>query len=269
MLEWCLRHDFGEGIVEARKYKEREFFNKSFAENRRKSVSRFYSIVHSSRDLYRKSVIAGCEGKRVLECGCGPGSSTFLLAKNGAQIVVGIDISEVALKQAKARAIQEEVTRKTTFLLVDAEEMAFPGESFDTVCGSGILHHLDVDKTFKELARVLKPNGEGIFIEPLGMNPAINLFRALTPGLRTQDERPLLMKDVELAKRHFKKVEAEFFHLFIILAGLFYGTRIFPILAKVFDGVDRLIFSLLPIMKFFAWMVVIRVSEPKRNSFDG
>ncbi len=252
--------------MESRKHKEREFFDKSFDGHKRESVSKFYSVAQSSREPYRRFLIAECEGKKVLEYGCGPGSSTFFLAKNGAQ-VIGIDISKVAIEQAETKAIEEGVMDKTAFLLMDAEEMGFPEESFDIVCGSGILHHLDIGKAFKELGRVLKFNGKGIFIEPLGINPAINLFRAMTPSLRTQDEHPLLMKDLELAKRYFKKVETEFFHLFIILAVLFHNTRIFPRLMRVLDKVDALIFKLLPVMKPLAWMVVIRVLKPKKDIF--
>lgn len=252
--------------MESRKYKEQEFFNKSFGGYKRKSVSKFYSVAQSSRESYRRFLIAECEGKKVLEYGCGPGSSVVFLAKNGAQ-VIGIDISEVAIEQAKTKAIEEGVINKTAFLLMDAEKMSFPEKSFDIVCGSGILHHLDIDKAFKELGRMLKSNGKGIFIEPLGINPAINLFRAMTPSLRTQDEHPLLMKDIKLAKRYFKKVEIEFFHLFITLAVLFRNIRIFSRVVRVLDKVDALIFKLLPAMKPLAWMVVIRVSKPKKDSF--
>jgi len=44
--------------------------------------------------------------------------------------------------------------------------------------------------------------GSAIFIDPLGHNPAINMFRRSTPDLRTEDEHPLLLEDFRLAGRY-------------------------------------------------------------------
>lgn len=38
------------------------------------------------------------------------------------------------------------------------------------------------------------------FSEPLGHNPIINWYRNRTPEMRTEDEHPLLIKDIEFAK---------------------------------------------------------------------
>src|SRR3546814_1101008 len=78
---------------------------------------------------------------------------------------------------------------------MNAEAMTFPDDSFDLVFGSGIIHHLDIDRAFGEIARVLRPGGRAVFIEPLGLNPAIELYRRFTPSARTPDEHPLLRRD--------------------------------------------------------------------------
>jgi hypothetical protein len=59
----------------------------------------------------------------------------------------------------------------------------------------------------------LKTGGEGLFLEPLGHTPLINLYRRFTPRFRTPDEHPLVISDFELARRYFGSVDAEFFHL--------------------------------------------------------
>ena len=41
----------------------------------------------------------------------------------------------------------------------------------------------------------LPSKGNLIFIEPLGTNPIINLYRKLTPKSRSKDEHPLINKD--------------------------------------------------------------------------
>src|SRR3546814_16824046 len=73
---------------------------------------------------------------------------------------------------------------------MNAEAMTFPDDSFDLVFGSGIIHHLDIDRAFGEIARVLRPGGRAVFIEPLGLNPAIELYLRFTPSARTPDEPP-------------------------------------------------------------------------------
>ncbi len=86
---------------------------------------------------------------------------------------------------------------------MDAENLKFNDHTFDLVYGSGILHHLSIEKAIVEIKRVLKKDGRAIFYEPLGHNIFINIFRLLTPSLRSEDEHPLLIKDLELIKRTF------------------------------------------------------------------
>jgi hypothetical protein len=48
----------------------------------------------------------------------------------------------------------------------------------------------DLSLACSEIARVLRPGGPAIFVEPLGHNPLINAYRKRTPALRTVDEHP-------------------------------------------------------------------------------
>ena len=50
-------------------------------------------------------------------------------------------------------------------------------------------------------------------MEPLAHNPFINLFRKMTPSLRTDDEHPLRMRDLKLFEEYFSKVDVQYFHL--------------------------------------------------------
>src|SRR5262249_62341576 len=46
----------------------------------------------------------------------------------------------------------------------EAERLPFPDESFDLVFGHAVLHHLpDLDASFEEFARVLRPGGTVVF----------------------------------------------------------------------------------------------------------
>ena len=71
-----------------------------------------------------------------------------------------------------------------------AERLSYSDSVFDLAVGFAIIHHLDLKPALAELHRVLKPGGVAFFAEPLGTNPAIQLYRRLTPQFRTEDERP-------------------------------------------------------------------------------
>jgi hypothetical protein len=132
------------------------------------------------------------------------------------------------------------------------------------VCGTGILHHLALDRAYSEIARVLNDGGAGIFIEALGHNPLINLYRRLTPHLRTEDEHPLRIADLALAKQYFPKMETRFYYLSSLLAVPFRKWPFFPALLAGFDAFDGLLFRLFPFLRRYAWMAVIIVyGSPK------
>jgi len=250
-------------MKEARKKNEKQFFDQTFECEARKPVSKFYSIVNNSREFYEKFLLSHSSYKKVLEYGCGTGSHAFFLAKHSAE-VVGIDISEVAIKMAEARA-KEEGLKNITFLVNDAEAMQFEESTFDIVCGTGILHHLHIDKALKEITKVLKPDGRAIFLEPMGHNPLINLFRKLTPQFRTKDEHPLKNKDLELIKEFFHKTDYSFFNLFTLLAVPFHTTRVFSSLHKMLDNLDKKLFDWVPLVKLLAWQVMIILEKPNKS----
>lgn len=235
--------------------KEKEFHNRTFSTHSRKSLGKFYSIAQISNQFYLDRLFFESQDKTLLELGCGPGSRSFQLAENSHR-VTGIDISNVAINQAKEKATNEKV-ENVDFKIMNAESMDFSDNSFDIVCGISILHHLDLKKAYSEISRVLKPEGRAIFIEPLGHNPIINTFRKLTPKLRTEDEHPLMKKDIKPANNYFKEVELHYFHLFTILAVPFQKFSWFAKWLGVLAKIDRALFKLIPLTGRYAWIVII------------
>jgi ubiquinone/menaquinone biosynthesis C-methylase UbiE len=251
--------------MDARIRREKDFHNKSFKERSRSVLSKYYSTTKSSQSNYEQFLQLLCKGKTVLEYGCGPGSHAFFLARNGA-IVTGIDISEVAINQAIERATQENL--KIDFRVMNAEELGFDRDSFDIICGTAILHHLQLERAFSELVRVMRPNGEAIFLEPLGHNPLINLYRRYTPHLRTPDEHPLLMPDLELTCRYFGRVDTRFFHLISIIATPFHKLRSFRALLGLLDSMDSVLFKISPSLRRYAWIVILHLAHPLKSELE-
>jgi SAM-dependent methyltransferase len=138
------------------------------------------------------------EGLHILDIGCGHGIQSLQLTAAGAR-VHGIDISDAYVGSAKAQAALAGISSEScSFEVMDAHRLAFADATLDRVVGRGILHHLDLHTVLAEIHRVLKPGGRALFLEPLGSNPLLKLFRLLTPGARTADERPLLSSDLRL-----------------------------------------------------------------------
>jgi ubiquinone/menaquinone biosynthesis C-methylase UbiE len=243
---------------------EKAFFDDAYDTKARKKVWHIYSITHNRLRSYEHHLFENVKGKRVLEYGCGIGSYSFALAARGAN-VVGIDISEVAIRTAAARAKGEGLS-SAEYYVMDAEKMTFPDASFDLVCGIGILHHLDLDTAFAELARVMKPGAKAIFMEPLGHNPAINAFRMLTPKLRTADEHPLIRRDFRTINRHFSSVSNEFHHLCSFGAMPFIKTKAFFPMVRGLDQLDRALFKVVPPVGWLAWYSIIVMSEPRLHN---
>lgn len=248
--------------MEERKVREKRLQDERFSVNggSRGTVDRAYWITGESHSLFRRRVIHDAPGKRILELGCGAGANVRTLCEEGAY-VTGIDLSETAIALAR-NSTPREILGEASFAVMDAERMEFPDRCFDIVIGGAILHHLDLHQAYREISRVLAPGGYALFIEPLGYNPFINLYRRLTPRLRTPDEHPLLMRDIDLAKRYFRRIEIQYFYLTTLLALPVAATPIGRRLIPLLNSVDRLLFRVLPVLRRFAWIVLIRFSQP-------
>jgi len=225
---------------------------------------RFYSVVKRSEDFIQNFLKKNCKDKRVLDCGCGEGRVSIFLAENGAE-AFGIDISPETIKVAQKKAAERNLT-KISFLVQDVENLKFPDNYFDIIVCAGILHHLDIKKVYPGLSRVLKPEGKVICNEPLIHNPIFQLYRRMTPHLRTawEAEHILSKKDIKLAENYFSKVEKRFFHLFSLAAVPFFGRpAIFKIVLGVLSSIDYLVLKI-PFVRWWAWQIVFILSEPKK-----
>jgi 2-polyprenyl-3-methyl-5-hydroxy-6-metoxy-1,4-benzoquinol methylase len=107
-------------------------------------------------------------GMTVLELGCGTGYLTQELARSGAE-VVAIDISPELLEIAKANCSAPNVR----YQIENAYAMSYDDAMFDSVVGSSVLHHLEIEDALRGVYRVLKPGGTIYFTEPNMLNPQI------------------------------------------------------------------------------------------------
>jgi len=172
------------------------------------SNMKFYSITRSSvtyRDGLLFDDIRGCTALDY--CG-GNGEVGVEMAARGAAAVHGIDISQVAVDNARRRAARQGVAGQCRFEVMDAEKTAFADDTFDVVHEYGSLHHLDLHSAFRELARIVKPQGCVICTEALRHNPLIHRYRRRTPQLRTAWEVEHILGSPEIysGRRRFDEL---------------------------------------------------------------
>lgn len=148
------------------------------------------------------------EGDTVLELGCGTGYFTREMLQTNAKIVA-IDISPDLLDVAKSTIQSENIS----FLEENAYQMTFAENTFDSVVGSSVLHHLEIEKAISEIYRVLKPDGIIAFTEPNMANPQIALQKNI-PWLKRKlgdspDETAFFRRQVikMLQRNGFRNIE--------------------------------------------------------------
>jgi len=165
--------------------------------------------------LFDSTVAEAARSSFVLEYGCFNGWSIPALTTCAPRRILGIDISENAIAEAKLNH-----GSVADFGVMDCHRLALADESLDVVVGRAILHHLDFDAAIREVRRVLKPGGHAVFIEPLRDNPAGKLVRLLTPRARTRDELPLSRAQIRRADKLFSESQHFFSGLVSVGCGM-------------------------------------------------
>jgi SAM-dependent methyltransferase len=244
----------------ANETREREFHDEAFSRNVRQKAWKFYAVTLASRAFYARVVSARASGANALDLGCGRGANSLFLWRHGAS-VTSIDISNVALTSSRAKIVAQGYLGGR-FAAMNAESLALATSSFDLVCGKAVLHHLDLDRALAEIARTMKPRGIGIFLEPLGHNPAINFYRDRTPDFRTPDEHPLHWEDLATFRRYFGRVETRCFTLLPLFAVPFRHLPGFESVVRGLSFMDDLVFRALPYLGRYAWQVLLVLSDP-------
>ncbi len=118
--------------------------------------------------------IAGLEGKKVLDVGCGGGILAESMATRGAN-VTGIDMGETNLAVARLHLLESGENVDYRKIPVEALADEMPG-SFDVVTCMEMLEHVpDPASVISACARLVKPEGH-VFFSTLNRNPKSYLF---------------------------------------------------------------------------------------------
>jgi SAM-dependent methyltransferase len=234
--------------------REKKFHNNLQSKNKSRFENIFYKALHNMYEDFNALISKKTKKKIVLDYGCGIGNvSQKIVALNPSKLF-GIDISEVSINKAIENA--KNLDLQIDYSVDNCEETKFKAKTFDLVFGSGILHHLNLEKSVSEISRILKNNGEMVFLEPLGTNPLINFYRKLTPKSRSEDEHPFLKKDFNFISSLFEKVTIRYYGFFTLVFFLFYKNPKKSLIFKIISRLDYYFFKI-KYFKSFAWSVLI------------
>ena len=226
---------------------------------------------HSPRDLWDWRQLAALllgeiKGKDLLDMACGMGEESVYFAKLGAR-VTGIDISDVGIASLKKRAAFHHL--ELTALEMRCDPTSFPAGSFDRIHGLGILHHVGIEDGLREVDRLLRPGGLGVFLEPLGDSTTVEAVKTfLMKHARflgnfdrvTDHEHNLTWREVHAATERFADARVYPFHL------LYRVKRFLP--ESWLDAIRRIdsgLLALAPRLQHFAGGVVIAVRARNRH----
>ena len=113
------------------------------------------------RGLLERSLsrLTSGEAERILCVGVGTGNEVEHLLREDAQAsIVGVDLSQNALKTARRRASQ--MGREIETLVMDARSLIFPDASFDKVVCMHVMDFVDrPELATQEIFRVLREGG--------------------------------------------------------------------------------------------------------------
>jgi SAM-dependent methyltransferase len=219
------------------------------------------------------SKLGDLQGKTVLDLGCGAGEAAVFFAKKGAN-VIAVDISIDMLKLVQEVAKKHNVILKTQE--ASGHNLNFKDETFDIIYAANLLHHVDIKETISEISRLLKKGGIFVSWDPLAYNPLINIYRKIAKDVRTKDEHPIKMADLEKIRKYFRRMNTYttwFFTLWLFIRYYLinkinpnkekYWKRIIidhKKLEKLYyrlERIDSLFLKCLPFMGRFCWNVII------------
>jgi ubiquinone/menaquinone biosynthesis C-methylase UbiE len=141
------------------------------------------------------------EGSHVLDVGCGVGITPCHLAKRHGCRVVGVDIRQNMIDQARKRPRREGVEHLVDLQVADAQDLPFEDALFDAVIGESVTAFLeDKARGVSEFARVTKPGAcvglnEVTWLKPEPPSALVEYY-FLTTGTRPEtsaDWRQLLV----------------------------------------------------------------------------
>jgi ubiquinone/menaquinone biosynthesis C-methylase UbiE len=155
------------------------------------------------REIAEKLAAQGFEASRILDAGCGFGTTAITLARALPESeVVGIDLSEPLLNLAVQAAQDAGLSERVTFEAANVEQIPYDDGAFQAVVNVQMLHIVeDPVAMLNELERVLAPGGS-LFMADIRRSWVGLVDKVFRSGL-TVDEAAILVRRSRLREGRF------------------------------------------------------------------
>ena len=213
------------------------------------------------------------KGKRLLDIGAGLGESSVYFATQGA-LVTALDISPRMVETTIALGKRYGV--EIQGVVATGEDLGLPPDEFDLVYIANAIHHIqDRALLIEQIHSTLKPGGRFFSIDPIAYNPVINVYRKMATKTRTEDESPVGLDDIRLARRYFADLRHREFWLGSLLLFVKYYVvdRVHPNEDRYWKRILKetwgtlwwwtplrtldLLVTRLPLVRYLCWNVVM------------
>ena len=171
---------------------------------------------NKKRHIAKKLMIKS--NMKVLDIGCGWGGMSLTLAREYDAEVLGITLSKEQKLLCEQRALEEGLSHKVKFELMDYREDV---GRFDRVVSIGMFEHVGIpnyNKFWKEVFKKLSDDGIGLIhtigrvTPPGGTNPWIKKYifpggyiPAMSEVMESVEQNDLYVTDVEVLRLHYAK----------------------------------------------------------------
>lgn len=178
--------------------------------------------------------------------------NVIVLAERGAQ-VIGIDISPDLIELAKRRS--QEAGVAADLQVRSAYDTGLPDQSVDVIFCIALIHHLEIPRVQREMARILRKGGYIVLKEPIRFSNMYDRLRKLLPArVNVSDyEHPLTSDEFKsLTQGYFVCTNTRFLRLpFIPLLG-----RVFSRVPSSVWRASNWLINSFPFASFYASVVV-------------
>lgn len=140
--------------------KENKYDNINFFNQYKKMLRSVEGLKGAGEWHVFEKMLPNLKGKRILDLGCGFGWHCRYAIEQGAKSVVGIDISERMLSEARKSTKSQDIK----YIKMPIEDIGYPEDTFDVVISSLAFHYLEsCTETFSKVNTCLTKRGSFIF----------------------------------------------------------------------------------------------------------